>query len=217
MQLNTATPMPTQEACKLEQREHLEQIVVGCFEPVCTTLRRKTRNQPLMHAWVEDIVAEACFRLITSFLAPNGKLKRMDQQLAFRWLIRTAKRILIDRYRHEKVSRIGEWEQTIANTDSDDEKIFYDQIDQLGSDERQLFIWRYYEHNKLKQIADKLGISMSAVHNRLRRLHDKLRELLLANGYDPASDWFRRGWLSLKQPGMPRNGVTTPSDELAWE
>ena len=59
-------------------------------------------------------------------------------------------------------------------------------IDAMKSPDREIFIYRYYEQNSIREIAQKLTLSVKSVEGRLARGREHLKKQLLQKGVKTA-------------------------------
>lgn len=105
------------------------------------------------------------------------------------WLATILTRLFLDRVKHEKVvsraeKRLGTEEGVEGEGDVDilipsvPDAALWDAVEKLEPDLRTVVELRYREQLSYKEIADRLRLQVGTVGTRLRRAHERLRDLL---------------------------------------
>ena len=126
---------------------------------------------------VEDLVAET---FLKAWKARHGF--EGEPQAAIGWLIRIARRLVIDDYRREKVRRLHEPAEELPASpeqnavEADQRRILQSLLMELTQDSRELLTLRYMLGWKVNEIARHLGWTEDNVSVTIHRLLAKLRQ-----------------------------------------
>lgn len=95
------------------------------------------------------------------------------------WLHTTLSNLIYRELRKKNISEHPLGDDIELFPDQTDEANFRDALpSQLPEDERNILIWRYEERLSYREIADQLGISLSACGMRLQRAKNRYRKLI---------------------------------------
>ncbi len=122
-------------------------------------------------------------------LAKSPPKLKHDGQLAS-WLHRTTVHVAIDLWRSETRRRTREQQSVAMQTlITDEAKLWQDiaphldeALNQLGEEDRQAVLLRFYERKPMRDIGDILGVSEDAAKMRVSRALDRLRAQLVPHG-----------------------------------
>jgi len=155
---------------------HLELL----WDQYCCRLLAFIRRRVSDEAEAEDILQEVFLRVhrnlccLPDWNKPEG------------WFYRITRNLIIDHYRQRKdMIEISEELPAEAEFEEDDPEArlalsLKEMVDLLPEPYRQALILTEYEGISQKELAKKLGISISGAKSRVQRAREKLRELLLS-------------------------------------
>ncbi len=131
-------------------------------------------------AEAEDILQEVFIRVHRNLCCQS------DWNKPESWIYQIARNLIIDHYRRRR--EMVEIPETIASApdlpEEDPEAVLAlsltEMIDELPESYRQALILTEYQGLSQKQLAEKLGISLSGAKSRVQRARDKLRDMLLS-------------------------------------
>ena len=69
---------------------------------------------------------------------------------------------------------------------SGENEMLFGLIEDMKSPDREIFIYRYYEQNSIREIAEALSISVKSVEGRLARGRERLKKQMLQRGIKTA-------------------------------
>ena len=148
----------------------------------------------------EKLLFSVCLRLLGNRLDAEdvaqdvmlkvfGSIQKFEERAMFKtWLLRIARNECIDRQRRQAVSRrymeAARNEPVVyedAGVEDDPVTALLDRMDQS---DREVLTLRYVADFSLQEVADIVGIGLSATKMRLYRATDRLRELADAEGIE---------------------------------
>ena len=130
---------------------------------------------------VEDCVQEAFIVLYNKYLAGE------EIEYAHAFLLKTASNIVKKRFaqlaREQKNIDIEDIKEITTHAVDIDDRLSFEEYSKMISDalndaDKEIFSMRYIEELKIEDIAERMGMTVSAVSTRLSRMRNKLRELL---------------------------------------
>ena len=151
------------------------QELVRRFQPIFAKWLRQ-RFPGLHHADVEDVLSTVWMTLWTRGLA------RFDPEKGTvrRFLTRIVENQAMDSLRAQRrdSSRLEELRPSASVSDSPffSGIDFADQLAVLSPSDRELLLSHYVHGHTLRQIADRLGVSITTIHRRLQQLHKKINK-----------------------------------------
>jgi RNA polymerase sigma-70 factor (ECF subfamily) len=154
-----------------------------------------TRHAPMVHRLLERALgpsSDAEDLTQDVFLSTFSRIPTLRDTGALRsFIYSVALRTLKWELRRRRVRRILRLSPTgrapelpVAASDSESRQIlgrFYQLLDQLGENERAVFVLRHMEGFKLEEIADQLGVSLATVKRWLSRSSERVSDLVDAD------------------------------------
>jgi RNA polymerase sigma-70 factor, ECF subfamily len=130
-------------------------------------------------AEAEDILQEVFIR-VHRHLCCQPEWEKPDG-----WFYQIARNLIIDHYRRQRDTvEISESLEADSDDEVDPETVLAlslnEMIDELPDTYRQALILTEYEGLSQKQVAERLGISLSGAKSRVQRAREKLRNMLLS-------------------------------------
>jgi RNA polymerase sigma-70 factor (ECF subfamily) len=156
------------------------EILETLWDRYCCRLLAFIRSRVSEEAEAEDILQEVFIRVHRNLCCLPAPAK-MDS-----WIYQIARNLIIDRYRRRKeLVEISESLPAEADFLEDDPEAelalsIKDMIDELPGHYRQALVLTEYEGLSQKELAERLGISLSGAKSRVQRAKDKLRDVFLA-------------------------------------
>lgn len=158
-----------------EQREQLEQLMEEYGTQLLRMCTVYLRDRDLAQDAVQDTFIKA-YRHLTTFRGDCSKKS---------WLMGIAVNTCRDYLRTAWFRHIDRWMDTDALPETPAPGAFEDhtvlaEVNRLPKQYREVILLRYYQGMKVKETADALKLSSSAVKQRIKRanaiLHDRLKE-----------------------------------------
>ena len=132
-------------------------------------------------ASVDDCVQETFIVLYKKYLSGE------EIEFTNAFLLKTASNFVKKRYaqikRDEKNIDIEEVKEIITHSNDIDDRLSFEEYSRMISDalndtDREIFILRYIQEQKIEEIANALDLSVPSVTTRLSRMRNKLRDVL---------------------------------------
>jgi len=136
-------------------------------------------------AEAEDILQEVFIRVHRSLCC------REDWEKPESWIYQIARNLIIDHYRRrrdlveipENLTDESEWDEMVSLEDDPEAQLalsLKDMIDELPEHYRQALILTEYQGLTQKELAQRVGISLSGAKSRVQRAREMLRDMLLS-------------------------------------
>ena len=152
-----------------------------CGISTAAGLRAFIRSRVGDDADAEDILQEVFIRVHRNLCClPEPEWHRPES-----WIYQIARHLIIDHYRRrrELVAIPENWPAEPDMPEEDPEALLAlslrEMIDELPEPYRQALILTEYQGLSQKQLAERLGISLSGAKSRVQRAREKLRDMLL--------------------------------------
>lgn len=156
------------------------QTLETLWEQYCCRLLAFIRSRVSDEAEAEDILQEVFVR-VHRHLCCLPTPAKMDS-----WIYQIARHLIIDSYRRRKgQAEIPESFPAEADLPEDSPEAelalsLEDMLEELPASDRQALLLTEYQGLSQRELAERLGISVSGAKSRVQRARDKLRAMLLA-------------------------------------
>jgi RNA polymerase sigma-70 factor, ECF subfamily len=153
-----------------------ESVWQAFHEPLGQFIRRQARDESA----AEDILQDVFVKIHTHI----DSLK--DERKLQGWLYRIARNAIYDYYRSQRpTAELSETLDLLEELPEDDMErellpCLAEMVQRLPDDYRQALILTEYEGLTQKELAQRLGISLSGAKSRVQRAREKLKRMLLA-------------------------------------
>lgn len=167
------------------RREALEQVVRQ-YTAYVSAVSWRTAGGSLSREDGEEIAADV-------FLSLWNSRKSLDPAQGLRpWLAAAARNRTVDYLRRQKgpppallednlpQRETAEPEQQVCQKERS--RLLWEAVERLGEPDASLVFRYYYQQEKLKDVAEELGLNLSTAKSRLRRGKLRLKEILLQGG-----------------------------------
>lgn len=160
----------------------------GAVKTICQSI---LRGYPMQD--IEEAVSDAFVGLWKSrdkIILKQGKGLKIYLYGIARKTALDRKRVLAKQRPTEDFDQVPEMasaediEQTVVQ--NDERATLWELIEAMKSPDREIFIYRYYEQNSIREIAEMLSISVKSVEGRLARGRERLKKQLLQRGIKTA-------------------------------
>ena len=157
--------------------DHLELLWDQYSRRLLAFIRSRVANA----ADAEDILQEVFIRVHRHLCClPEPEWSKPES-----WIYQIARHLIIDHYRRRReLMEIPESLPAELDMPEEDPEMalalsLKELIDELPEPYRQALIWTEYQGLTQKQLAERVGISLSGAKSRVQRARDKLRDMLL--------------------------------------
>lgn len=157
----------------------MKDIIDQVWRASSASLYRFIRARVKDQATADDILQDVFLRALTRI-----ETLRDETKLAS-WLYQIARHAIIDHYRRQKPT--AELDETVAAFDDAEENLereiaecLPEFVELLPSSYRDALVLSELEGLPQKQVAQKLGLSLSGAKSRVQRAREKIKQMLLA-------------------------------------
>ena len=161
----------------MESSQHKNDIILEKYEQYGSMLYRLSMVYLNNHMDCEDVLQEVFIKLL--YKAPDFDSEEYERRWLLRICINCSKDKLKEKWRKDRLSL----DENIYRLQTKEEYHLAETIVKLPSKVKAPIHLYYFEGYKVKEIAEILGISNSAVKMRLKRGRDLLKLELEKNGY----------------------------------
>lgn len=186
--------MPEEQLLQLIKADAVQGIEIaieqygGAVKSICKSI---LAGYPIQD--VEEAISDAFVGLWKSrdkVLIKNGKGLKIYLYGIARKTALDKKRALAKQKPTEDFGQIPEMASTEnieeAVVKQSENEMLFGLIEDMKSPDREIFIYRYYEQNSIREIAETLSISVKSVEGRLARGRERLKKQLLQRGIKTA-------------------------------